>query len=304
MKKLNVSWNDVYDPTGYLFSFAKSLSCAVKKSPYSELSEDIIATSGFAFRMWLNTELCPSAMSIWDFGRQPTWILSGGLETAFANCCWQLDNVQEQARLDAIPKIKKSINSGTPVVAWDIGVLEWGLITGYNDETQKFSTLAITGNTDDMDYTTLGKREMPMLNVVTITGKTHKTQDEIIADTLKLAKSHLLGEEWCDENNKKGLDVYPSLINFFEMDDTKYATCWNMEYYLGTFGACKWYAFRFFEKYNLSELATVYKTVYECWQKAFDIKKSADLAIEENRNNITFLLKQAYECEKRAVELM
>ncbi len=31
MKKLNITWEDVTDPTGYLFSFAKSLACAVKK---------------------------------------------------------------------------------------------------------------------------------------------------------------------------------------------------------------------------------------------------------------------------------
>ena len=60
MKKLDVTWNDVHDSTGYLFSFAKSLSCAVKNSPYSELSEDIVATSGFAFRMWISADLCPS----------------------------------------------------------------------------------------------------------------------------------------------------------------------------------------------------------------------------------------------------
>jgi hypothetical protein len=51
MKKLNITWEGVNDTTGYLFSFAKALSCAVKNSPYSELSEDIVATSGFAFRM-------------------------------------------------------------------------------------------------------------------------------------------------------------------------------------------------------------------------------------------------------------
>lgn len=302
MKKLNLSWNDVYDPTGYLFSFAKSLSAAVKKSPWNELSEDIVATSGFAFRMWLNPELCPSAMSIWQFDRQPEWLLNGGLETTFSSCLWQPEDVLNQGRLDTLPKIKESIDRGIPVVAWDIGVLEWGLITGYDVETEKFATLSITGNTDDMDYAKLGNREMPMLNVVTLIGLTDKTQEDIIADTLQLAKAHLNGEEWCDENNKKGLAVYPAMINFFEIEDTKYATCWSMEYYLGTYAALKWYAWKFFEKYNLSQLAQLYKTVYENWQKAFDMKKTADLTLEENRRKIAAYLKEAEECEKNAVE--
>jgi hypothetical protein len=302
MKKLNTTWEGINDTTGYLFSFAKSFSAAVKNSPYSELSEDIVATSGFAFRMWISADLCPSETSMWDFGKQPTWILNGGLETTFAGCFWQPDDVSEQARLDVMPLIKKSINNGIPVIAWDIGVLEWGLITGYDDETQKFSTLCINGSTDDMDYTTLGKREMPMLNVVTITGKTDKPQNEIILDTLRLAKSHLWGEEWCE--NAQGLAAYQRLINFFEMDNTEFAVCWSMEYALGTFGALKWYAWKFFEKYNLGELAGLYKTVYESWQKAFDMKKTADINLKENRQAIADLLKTAEECEKKAVELM
>lgn len=42
MKKLRVSWEGVHDSTGYLFSFAKSLSAAVKHSPYSDLAENVI----------------------------------------------------------------------------------------------------------------------------------------------------------------------------------------------------------------------------------------------------------------------
>ena len=49
MKKLNISWEGVGDTTGYLFSFAKCLSAAVRHSPYHELAEDIVASSGFCF---------------------------------------------------------------------------------------------------------------------------------------------------------------------------------------------------------------------------------------------------------------
>ena len=47
MKKLNISFEGVHDETGYLFSFAKCLSAAVRNSPYSKLADDIIVTSGF-----------------------------------------------------------------------------------------------------------------------------------------------------------------------------------------------------------------------------------------------------------------
>lgn len=44
MKKLDITWEGIEDPTGYLFSFAKSLAAVVKNSPYTDLFEDIIAT--------------------------------------------------------------------------------------------------------------------------------------------------------------------------------------------------------------------------------------------------------------------
>ena len=58
MKKLNITWDGVFDSTGYLFSFAKALCCAVKNSPFSERAEEIVASSGFAFRMWVSPDLC------------------------------------------------------------------------------------------------------------------------------------------------------------------------------------------------------------------------------------------------------
>ncbi len=84
MKKLDITWEGIEDPTGYLFSFAKSLAAVVKNSPYTDLFEDIIATSGFAFRMWVDRELCPSATSIWEFFRTETL---GGKRRSLLRLC-------------------------------------------------------------------------------------------------------------------------------------------------------------------------------------------------------------------------
>ena len=109
-------------------------------------------------------------------------------------------------------------------------------------------------------------------------------------------------EEWCD--NANGLKAYPALIKHFESDNSDLALSWNMEYFLGTYTPLKWYAWKFFEKYQLTELAAYYKNVYEYWQKAFDLKKSADLSMAENRISIAKLLKQAEEAEKNALTFM
>ena len=304
MRKLDITWDGTFDSTGYLFSFAKALSCAVRNSPYSDLAEDIVASSGFAFRMWIAADLCPSETSIWDFGMQPKWIQSGGLEVTHVNCCWQPETVLNQARNEVLPKIKESIDRGIPVVAWDIGICEWGLITGYDDETERFATLCINGASDEMDYCKLGNREMPMLNIIIITGKTDKTQADITADTKTLVKTHLRGEDPHFSENAQGLGAYKCLIEILDREDPELAASWNMEYALGTFGALKWYAWRLFEKYGETELAELYKTVYESWQKAFELKKTADMNNAKNRAVVSELLKKAYECENAALQIV
>ena len=304
MKKLNITWDGIHDSTGYLFSLAKSLSCAVKNSPWSDYAEDIIATSGFAFRMWVAADLCPSSTSIWGFDGQKPWVESGGLTCDYIGRYWGQDEIEEQKRLEAIANIKKSIDNGIPAVSWDIGVPEWGLITGYDDEKQVFATLAVNGE-GELAYDSLGKRELPILSVLTVTGTSGKTQDDILRDTLKLAVSHLRGEEWCD--NAKGLEAYLALIRHFEADDPTspgFAVSWNMEYLLGTYGALKYYAWKYFEKMKQTELAGIYKAVYDAWQEAFKIKKEQDVSQPEAKAKIASLLKFAHENEKQAVEIM
>ena len=305
MKKLNITWNRVYDGTGYLFSFAKSLSCAVKNSPYSELAEDIVATSGFAFRMWVSADLCPSATSIWAFDEQKPWVENGGLLCRYVGRFWGQDDIEEQKRLEAIENIKRSINDGIPAISWDIGVPEWGLIIGYDDETQMFETLTIntdsTENGLQMPYEQLGKRELPILSVLTITGKSDKKQEDILRDTMKLAVSHLNGEEWCD--NAKGLDAYLALIQHFE-EGFNLDASWNLEYFLGTFGSLKYYAWKYFEKMEQTELAKCYEAVYEAWKEAIQIKTSQDISRPEIRNKIASLLKSAHANELNAVKIM
>ncbi|MDD4263852.1 MAG: hypothetical protein PHI65_05090 [Firmicutes bacterium] len=303
MTNLDINWeNGIYDRTGYLFSFAKSLGTAVKNSPFKEVAEDIIATSGFAFRMWVAEDLCPSATSIWSFDEQKRWVENGGLLCNYVGRYWGQDYIEEERRLQALSLIKKSIDNGIPAVSWDIGVPEWGLITGYDDKAQLVKVLDVSGKKGEMAYNLLGKRELPVLSVLTITGKSQKLQDTILIDTLKLAVYHLSGQEWCD--NAQGLQAYPAFIKHFDDNSNPNEWSWNMEYYLGTYGGLKYYAYRYIEKTNLTDLAELYKDIYDLWQKAFDLKKGVCLDISKARTEIAKLLKTAYDKELKAFELM
>ncbi|MCI9322907.1 MAG: hypothetical protein HFH81_06595 [Lachnospiraceae bacterium] len=302
MKKMNITWDGIYDSTGYLFSFAKALCCAVKNSPFAEAAEEIVASSGFAFRMWVSPDLCPSATSMWQFDRQKNWVERGGISCQYIERMWGQEDVEEERRQEAVQLIRQSIDSGIPVISWDIVVCEWGLITGYDDESETFAVLPITGQEGEMAYSQLGKREIPILSVLAVTGKAEQSQEEIVRETLDIAKNHLLGNEWCE--NACGLAAYPALVKHLESEEAEMACSWNMEYFLGTYAPLKWYAWKFFERHGLQELASLYHSVYENWQKAFEMKKSLDLSDRQNRQAVAELLKQAEVWEKQAVDRM
>lgn len=293
MKKLQVTFDGVTDTTGYLFSLVKCLSASLRCSPYAEKADDIIASSGFAFRMWVDGgELCPSATSIWDFKQQKPWVENGGLKCGYVERLWHEDAAEEERRMEAIQMIRRSIDDGFAPVAWDVSGCEWGIITGYDDENQILATLKIDGNEDVLPYEKLGRLEIPILSVLTVTGRTEKTAEQMVADTKRLAASHLRGEEWCE--NAKGLAAYDALITFIREKLTD-DTAWNLEYMLGTYAALKWYAWKFFEKYDEDELAQMYRTVHEAWQQAFE---------DKDRERMIRLLEHARETESKAVEIM
>lgn len=303
MKKLSVNFHEVTDTTGYLFSLAKCFSAALYCSrDYREYAEDVIAASGFAFRMWVDAAgLCPSATSIWEFDKQPEWFGTGGLVCGYAQRLWEEDAVEEERRLRALDLIRTSVDRGTAAVAWDISGCEWGILTGYDDEERLLSVLKIDGTEGSLPYEKLGKLEIPVLSVLTVTGSEEKSPDEILARTKKLALSHLNGEEWCD--NAKGIAAYDALIGFV-LEKLSPDTAWNLEYYLGTYGALKWYAWKFFEKYKEPYLAYLYRTVYEAWQEAFDLRRSQDATLEPVRRKIAELLSGARKAEQEAVKYL
>ena len=303
MKELNVTFEGTTDTTGYLFSLAKCLSASLRCGGYEEYADDIIAASGFAFRMWVDVGLCPSATSIWEFKKQKPWVESGGLICDYVERMWGEDDVEEERRNRGIELIKQSVDSGLAAVVWDISGGEWGLVTGYDDEKKTLYTLKISGDKSEIPYDKLGQLDLPILSVLTVTGKTDKPNTDIIADTKRLALSHLRGEEWCD--NAKGISAYDTLIDFIEEKLTA-DTVWNLEYYLGTYTALKWYAWKFFEKYGETGLSEIYKSVYLFWQSAFDAKKKKEDSIlnEVTRKNIGDFLKGAKELEEKALALL
>ena len=122
MKNLNLSWKDgIEDTTGLILSFSKALGLAVTKGVSLEAAEDITATSGFAFRMWVDEkELNPKAMVSWKLDNQKAWVENGGLTCNYVGSYKGQGDIGEEKRKEAGEIIIESIDKGIPVVVWKI----------------------------------------------------------------------------------------------------------------------------------------------------------------------------------------
>ncbi|MBQ8401588.1 MAG: hypothetical protein IJX14_06620 [Clostridia bacterium] len=303
MPKLHISMTPVYDATGYLFSLSKCLAAVLYASPWADRAADSIATSGFAFRIWINREsLCPSAASIWSFAAQKPWVENGGFACEYVERLWGQDAIEEQQRLAALAMIRKSIDNGIGVIGWDISGCEWGVIAGYDDEAGSLYTVKINGEEGEIPYEKLGNLEIPILSVLSVTGTADKTDEQIYEGTKAIAAAHLRGEEWCD--NARGLEAFDALIHCVKTLPEDAA--WNAEYALGTYGALRWYAKEYFRKcsaagYGDEELAVLYLRSFTEWNLAFRALREGSFADTATREKIAAHLQNAKQAETAAL---
>ncbi len=306
MPKLSISLTSIPDPTGYLFSFAKSLAAVLTASPWADKASQAIATSGFAFRIWIDrATLCPSATSIWSFASQKPWVENGGFTCDYTERLWGQDDIEEERRRAAIDQIRRAVDGGLGAVAWDISGCEWGAIIGYDDLSETLYTAKLNGEEGTVPYGSLGKLDLPILSVLTVTGATDKSDEQIYADTKKIAAAHLRGEEWCD--NAKGIEAFDALIHCVRTLPADAA--WNVEYNLGTYCALRMYARDYLracvEKgYGDPTLAALYEASYNAWTAAWEALRNGSFAENGTRERIVQSLAKAKEAETAALALL
>lgn len=307
MKSLNITWNGIPDTTGYLHTLAKSVAAILCSANTGTrlVPEDIITASGFAHRMWAAADLCPSAMSIWDFSAQRAWFVNAGIQCDYVSRMWEEGAFEEERRHTAIAQIRDGIERGIGTAAWDIGGGEWGIVRGYDDAQSLLEILKPDGTVTTLPYDRLGQLDIPILSVLTPRTITPKKADVLVRDTLWLAASHLRGEEW-SSSNASGLAAYPALITCVESG--AFDTAWNLDYYLGTYAALKSHAAAFYDRHRADHpvceaLAAEYRIVADAWMSAYRTKAS-DAAPTEKRLTVIQQLRTAYAAETRALAVM
>ncbi len=220
------------EPGEIPYSFTHALASSLHASGCGIDRKIITGASGFAFRMWVEKAQCPSAMSTFDF----VSLLKAGVEFCGYTCThivrlWGQENLEDERREQAHEAIRSAVDEGRAPIAWDIGIPEWGLIAGYDDEAREYETIDCRGIRGMMPYTQLGKREIPILSV-TIPGKpTGESLLSLSPRTVAAAICHAHGLEvsW---GNATGLAAYPVWASLIKSADQ---TGFNSKYYAGTY---------------------------------------------------------------------
>lgn len=133
-------------PTCCLHSYTLSVLTALNAQEDQVDPVWVAGASGMAFRIWAHQDLCPSATSVFDWSLLPRGVENAGWSVDYHSRLWHEESVAEERRKAAHAAIVKALNAGRVPVCWDIGVPEWGVITGYDDEAQDTPRLPYTAD--------------------------------------------------------------------------------------------------------------------------------------------------------------
>jgi hypothetical protein len=163
----------------------------------------LMGSSAFAFRIFINEFLCPSAMSMFSF----IDILPEAVEQAGYNCLylermWDETDKEEEKRIESHKAIVEGIGRGIPAIAWDVLDTEWGLIIGYDDKEESYFTMSHQGKQLYLPYKKLGKNGIDILSVSIPGDPNLRSRDEVIKNSLNAAVAHASGKEWIDDRPK------------------------------------------------------------------------------------------------------
>ena len=210
---LNKAEPDIYH--SYMSSLATSLNYI--GGPFDPVW--LMGSSIFAFRIFVNETMCPSAMSMFSFKEiLPEAIEQVGYHCIYFERMWNESVQEEEKRIEAHKAIQKAIRGGRPAIVWDLADVEWGLIIGYDDLAESYITLSHQGKPSSLLYKKLGRNGIDILSVCIPDEPNFKNRGMVIIDALSKAVAHAEGKEWIDDRPiyQNGISAFDLWISVFE----------------------------------------------------------------------------------------
>lgn len=296
------------EPGEMPFSFTHMLASSLKHAGSSLSREYITGASAFAFRIWAETKTqCPSAMSVFDFDLLKKGVELAGYDCVYVSRLWHEEAVEVERREEAHRAIIDAVNDGIAPIVWDIGIPEWGVIIGYDDEAQSYDVVCATGARERMAYAQLGRREVPILSVAIPTGRQQADPVALAHGTIKKAIEHVRGREWTERPAyESGLAAYPIWAELVRNVDQ---AGFFSKYYVCTYASLRRCAAAYLRELAgrdaaLGSAADAYAHVAQALAKAQTIRLSADFPTAELLDALHEQILRAYNAEQEGVALL
>ena len=232
-------------PTCYLHSYTKAALTAIQAQEGQVDPVWVVGASGMAFRIWAHCELCPSATSVFDRSLLPQGVKNAGWHCDYHSRVWHEETVARQRQEVAHKAIVEALQEGKVPICWDIGIPEWGVIVGYDDEVREYSAISALGQPAQLKYEQLGQRDIPILSVTIIEGSSNADRRQAALNSLKTAVSHAEQGEWLKRRRTRTVgrmrrgQLSERLAHGGEQR--------MLRYYAGTYLAARYYARRYMD---------------------------------------------------------
>jgi hypothetical protein len=219
----NVKWYS--DPVagkngepGIYHSYMASLASALNHMTGELDPVWLMGSSAFAFRIFINEVMCPSAMSVFRWSSVlPEAVRQAGYHCVYVSRMWDEAQKEKEKREKAHAAIVEGIDRGVPSVVWDVADCEWGLIIGYDHEKRTYQTVTYRGEPSSLAYKKLGKNGIDVLSVALPGEPSPRSRDEVILNSLKAAVAHAEQKEWMDRPKYQyGLPAFDLWALLFE----------------------------------------------------------------------------------------
>jgi hypothetical protein len=157
----------------------------------------LMGDTGFAFRLWVEDRLSPSAMNAFNWKAELTSaVRRAGFDCAYFESATTGDREGEDVRNRAHEAIVRSIDQGIPAIAWDVNDPPmWGLIIGYNDHTASYDTASSWHYSMPLRYDQLGRRDVRRLNVIVLEEEREQDEFTLLQQALRIAVDHARGRD-------------------------------------------------------------------------------------------------------------
>ncbi|MTI96576.1 MAG: WYL domain-containing protein [Firmicutes bacterium] len=274
----------------------------------------LMGMTGIGFHFIIHKTVCPSSVTVYDWPNEHFAALD---RIGVHSQCSQVYrdprlNTFRQVQAEAIERIKESIDKGVPVVAWaPTGLLEFGLIYGYDDEEQVLFVKDCDDNADPVKYSNFGISEVPIMFYQTFGGRVEVDPEKTFRDSLEFAVGEWNKEQHTSPDYESGKKGYEALLATLKRGDFNE---FGLTYVLAVYADAKENLAKYLryveaesvELQGLAEACKKYAELAEKFQAASSLVpfKGPGVADVEQENipQVIELLAQCLELETRAMQ--